>query len=117
MAARRVWKDYFPAVDAIVFLVDACDRERFEESKGELDKLLSCEELQGIPFLVLGNKIDARHAASERELRVALNLIQTTGKDTKKADLAGSRPLELFMCSVVKRNGFGHGFRWLTAYM
>merc|ERR1712203_960554 len=105
--ARRVWKDYFPAVDAIVFLVDSCDRARFEESKRELESLLTDEQLSNCPVLILGNKIDRPGAAGEDELRQLFGLYgQTTGKGTvSRAELHG-RPLELFMCSVLKRQGW-----------
>ncbi|CAH1794177.1 unnamed protein product [Owenia fusiformis] len=116
--ARRVWKDYFPAVDGIVFLVDALDRERFTEAKAELDSLLTDEQVASAPVLILGNKIDAAGAASEDELRHHFGLHgQTTGKGTvAKNDLHG-RPMELFMCSVLKRQGYGEGFRWLAQYI
>lgn len=104
-AARRVWKNYLPAVNGVVFLVDCADHERLAESKVELDvsvrgfsrsqadvplslssvsvfqALLSDETISSVPVLVLGNKIDRPEAVSEKSLREVFALDgQTTGK-------------------------------------
>ena len=61
-----------------------------------------------MPFLVLGNKIDHPDAVSEDQLRAALNLYQTTGKGTVRLE-EGVRPIEVFMTSVVLRQGRSAG--------
>jgi GTP-binding protein SAR1 len=116
--ARRVWKDYFPAVDAIVFLIDCVDKARFGESKTELDSLLTDEQLANCPVLILGNKIDIPGAVSEDELRSVFGLYgQTTGKGKVPRSELHGRPLEVFMCSVLKRQGYGEGFRWIAQFL
>ncbi|KAL4580600.1 hypothetical protein LXL04_016800 [Taraxacum kok-saghyz] len=116
--ARRVWKDYYAKVDAVVYLVDAYDRERFAESKKELDALLSDESLATVPFLILGNKIDLNYAASEDELRYHMGLTGlTTGKGKVNLENSGVRPLEVFMCSIVRKMGYGDGFKWVSQYI
>ncbi|CAD5168445.1 GTP-binding protein SAR1A-like [Musa acuminata AAA Group] len=116
--ARRLWKDYYTKMDAVAYIVDAADRDRFLESKKELDALLSDEALVNVPFLVLGNKIDIPYAASEDELRYHLGLAGcTTGKGRVSYTGSSIRPVELFMCSVVRKMGYADGFRWLSQYI
>lgn len=125
--ARSICRRRWPCVRASL---EQCISSVFSQ------QLLSCEELHDVPFLILGNKIDLGRAASEDELRVELGLHHlTTGKvgalhherstcsivafgeheipspafSQGKVALNGIRPMELFMCSVVKRAGYGEG--------
>ncbi len=104
-------------LDGIVYLVDAVDRGRFPEAKTELDALLTSDELWDVPFLVLGNKIDMPSAASEEELKYALGLSDTYGKDDRPDENSTVRPMEVFMCSVVRRMVYKDGFMWLSQFL
>uniref|UniRef100_H2LR22 small monomeric GTPase n=3 Tax=Oryzias TaxID=8089 RepID=H2LR22_ORYLA len=116
--ARRIWKNYFPAINGIVYLVDCADHERLGEAKTELDALLTDETIANIPVLILGNKIDRPEAISEDGLRGLFGLHgHTTGKGNVSLKELNLRPLEVFMCSVLKRQGYGDGFRWLSQYI
>lgn len=71
-----------------------------------------------VPFLVLGNKIDIANACPEDELRRSLGLYNiTTGKNRGDNADRSMRPVEVFMCSIVRRQGYGDGFRWLSQYI
>ena len=116
--ARRLWKDYFVKVDGVVFLVDASAPERFGEAKQELDHLLQTEELSKTPFVILGNKIDLPNAVPEDQLKAALGISSlSTGKQTKPSKDSSVRPFEVYLCSVVKKVGYGDAFRWLSQYL
>ncbi|ROI16277.1 ADP-ribosylation factor-like protein 8B [Anabarilius grahami] len=71
---RSMWERYCRGVNAIVYMVDAADREKVEASRNELHNLLDKPQLQGIPVLVLGNKRDLPIALDEKQLIEKMNL-------------------------------------------
>jgi len=71
---RSMWERYCRGVNAIVFVVDAADPEKFDQAKKELHDLLSKPPLANIPLLVLGNKNDLPEAKGVAELIDSLDL-------------------------------------------
>uniref|UniRef100_A0A914YUP2 small monomeric GTPase n=1 Tax=Panagrolaimus superbus TaxID=310955 RepID=A0A914YUP2_9BILA len=113
---RRIWRDYFSNIDAIIFLIDATDYERIDEARGELLELITDEAISDIPILILGNKVDKSSAMDEKSLKENFGLEKLcTGKGLPVAE--GIRPMEVFMCSIFCRFGYGDGFRWLSKYL
>ncbi len=100
-------------VKAIIFLVDATDRSKFPQARAELHQLLETKELARVLIAVLGNKADDLHAVSRRELVLELDpklaLVQNT--------YYMRRPVRLFRCSVVRRDGYVEPLRWASDYL
>jgi GTP-binding protein SAR1 len=107
---RRVWKEYLPMADAIVFILDASERNRFAEAYAELNAILLAEETATCPIMILGNKIDKYHVAGEEEIISYFNLKSFLTNREK-------RQVSLFMCSILKGEGYGEGFRWLASQL
>mmetsp|Transcript_7900 Transcript_7900/g.25294 ORF Transcript_7900/g.25294 Transcript_7900/m.25294 type:complete len:250 (-) Transcript_7900:132-881(-) len=109
--ARRMWREYSKEADAVVYIVDAADRERFPEAALELHKLLAGALPPHVPVLVLGNKVDLPNAVREEELYFSLGLDELA----QQAGPQATRPIRLFMCSVYQGTGFAEGLEWLAS--
>ncbi|KAI6035813.1 Arl8a protein [Pisolithus marmoratus] len=97
---RSMWERYCHGMDAIVFIVDSADHDKFDTARFELHQLISQPGLTGVPLLVLGNKNDIPNHASVKDLirELELNKIQ-------------NRPVS---CSMKSRHNLDIVLRWLT---
>lgn len=105
--ARRIWTEYSADANGIIFLVDSFHQERLDEARVELANICREDSMSEIPILVLGNKIDLVGSVSQVELYEYLQL-------TSLQQFCPSRPLQLFMCSLVKKQGYREGIQWLS---
>lgn len=55
---RPLWRHYFQNTQGIIFVVDSNDRERVNEAREELQRMLNEDELRDALLLVFANKQD-----------------------------------------------------------
>ncbi|KAM3726169.1 ADP-ribosylation factor [Dirofilaria immitis] len=100
---RPLWRHYFQNTQGLIFVVDSNDRERIEESRAELHKMLSEDELRDATLLVFANKQDLPNAMSAAEL-------------TDKLGLHNLRSRQWYIQATCATQGHGlyEGLDWLS---
>eukprot|EP00026_Physarum_polycephalum_P014205 Phypoly_transcript_14695.p1 GENE.Phypoly_transcript_14695~~Phypoly_transcript_14695.p1 ORF type:complete len:179 (+),score=31.73 Phypoly_transcript_14695:369-905(+) len=100
---RPLWRHYFLNSQGLIFVVDSNDRERTEEAKEELHKLLGEAELAGVPVLIFANKQDLPNSIPLAKL-------------TEELDMHKEKSRKWFVqsCSATTGMGVYEGLDWLS---
>lgn len=71
---RPLWRHYFSGTQGLVFVIDSSDRDRLEEAKTELARIIQDREMKDALLLVFANKQDLPNAMKPDELSRRLKL-------------------------------------------
>ncbi|XP_045155409.1 ADP-ribosylation factor 2-like [Echinops telfairi] len=71
---RPLWRHYFQNTQGLIFVVDSNDRERVNEAREELTRMLAEDELRDAVLLVFVNKQDLPNAMNAAEITDKLGL-------------------------------------------
>ena len=84
--------------------MDSCDRDRIDEARRELEKIINDREMRDTVLLVFCNKQDMPGCMSPVEIRQALHLEKLV------------RPYAVMPCSALQGTGLPEGLRWLSEH-
>ncbi|XP_067887582.1 ADP-ribosylation factor 1 [Heterodontus francisci] len=71
---RPLWRHYFQNTQGLIFVVDSNDKERVNEAKEELMRMLAEDELREAVLLLFANKQDLPNAMNAAEITDKLGL-------------------------------------------
>merc|ERR1712216_83665 len=100
---RQLWRYYYQGTDGAVFIVDSSDRDRIQDAREELFKMLGDDEMRNAALLVFANKQDLHGAMDTAEI-------------AEKLGLSELRNRQWFIQSAcaTKGDGLYEGLDWLS---
>ncbi|KAL8414927.1 hypothetical protein RB594_005944 [Gaeumannomyces avenae] len=100
---RSYWRNYFEKTDALIWVVDATDRQRIDDCRVELAGLLQEERLSGASLMVFANKTDVNGCMERDEIVQALQL-----------DEIRTHQWNLLECSAMTGQNLDKGLAWVV---
>jgi len=77
---RPLWRHYFSGTQGLIFVIDSNDRQRIDEARQELHRIILDREMKEALLLVFANKQDISGAMSPQEVTEKLRLNQLKDK-------------------------------------
>jgi ADP-ribosylation factor-like protein 1 len=100
---RPYWRSYYQEQEAVVFVVDSCDKDRMQIAKRELMNIIEEEELKSALVCVFANKQDLPEALSTAEIASQLGL-----------DSIVDKKWTILATSALRGDGLKEGFTWIA---
>merc|ERR1711950_74697 len=66
---RPLWRHYYQGTNGLIYVVDSNDRDRSEDAREELTKMLNEDEMRDAVLLVFANKQDLPNAMTAAEVQ------------------------------------------------
>merc|ERR1711975_3052 len=100
---RPLWRHYYTGTNGLIFVVDSNDRDRIEDAREELNKMLGEDEMRDAVLLVFANKQGLPQAMPAAEV-------------TEKLGLNSMRNRQWFIQSACATTGDGlyEGLDWMS---
>merc|ERR1711975_14188 len=100
---RPLWRHYYQGTNGLIYVVDSNDRDRIEDAREELTKMINEDEMRDAVVLVFANKQDLPNAMPAAEI-------------TEKLGLHNLRNRQWFIQSTCATTGDGlyEGLDWLS---
>ncbi|KAF8375151.1 arf-6 [Pristionchus pacificus] len=71
---RPLWRHYYTGTQALIFVIDCADRERVDEARQELHRIINDREMTEAVILIFANKQDLADSMSLPEVQEALQM-------------------------------------------
>jgi ADP-ribosylation factor related protein 1 len=74
---QSIWDKYYDESHAVIYVVDAANPARFEESRAAFERMRSSPQLAGAPLLVMANKQDLEGAVGLADISEFFGISKT----------------------------------------